>query len=175
MQHHFLGTNRNKTALANPCTELETRNHRSVQAIKGAQKCSWGDIGQQGKLLCSGCQTTCFAVCILQQQHSSPPQALQKHLNFLFPDFIYFSSLSLLHTLLHTQMTGINYYVGSSCISLGIVATKTLSTVLVMDVAKLELAPKQKNTQKSYLRSCSTSGNNEFIPHSRSGLSFLFS
>lgn len=154
VQLHLLDTNRNRTALANSGIELEARNCRCVQAVKGAQKRNRDDSGQQGKLLCSHCQTTCFAVYILHQQHSSPPQALQKHLNFLFPDFIYFSSL--LHTLPHTQTTGINYYVGSSCTSLDIMATKTLLTVLVMDAAKLELAPKQKNTYKSYLRSCST-------------------
>lgn len=94
---------------------------------------------------------------------------------FSFPGLhLFFFSLSHLHTLPHTQKTGLNYYVASSCTSLDIMAAETLLTVLVMDAAKLELAPKQKNTRKSYLRSCSTSGNNELIPH-RSGLSFLFS
>lgn len=60
--------------------------------------------------------------------------------------FIYFSSLS--HILSHTKTTGINYDVRSSCTSLDIMATKTPLIVLMMDAAKLELAPKQKkNTE----------------------------
>lgn len=100
VQHHLLGTNRNKIAPANPGTEVETGNRRSAKAIQGAQKCSWDDIGQKGKLLCSGCQTTCFAVCMLHQQHSSPTQAAQKHLNFLFPNLHRFF-FSLTHFVSH--------------------------------------------------------------------------